>query len=122
MSEQRKTVFDELRSLAKKAAGGPWRVGKGHNIDGYNDSRIYPAGPSIDCIATMQVSNCPGWRDDAAFIVAAVNYVRAILEAEPRSFTEWWAEYDMFGDSSASFKTIKDAYAAGQESVREQMS
>ena len=34
------------------------------------NTRIYADGAAIDCIATMQVSNQPGWGEDARRLVA----------------------------------------------------
>lgn len=50
---------------------GPWRV-KG--------TRIYDCAPGIDCIATMQVSNQPGWVDDAKLIAAAPELLKALQD------------------------------------------
>lgn len=68
------TDTDTLRELAKAATSGPWETGRKFDLD----SRVWKSSSIIDCICTMQVSNCPNHMNDARF-VAACNPT-AILE------------------------------------------
>jgi hypothetical protein len=71
--------YDDLRRLAEAATPGPWeaRTETGHP----GVLAIVPDG-GFDWVCSLQVSNRPGFRRDAAFIAAAnPQTVLALLDA-----------------------------------------
>ncbi len=70
----------ELRELSQKATNaGQWR--ETDDPFAMADSRVWPGPfPQANCIATMQLPNCPRWRDDRRYIVAACNALPSILD------------------------------------------
>lgn len=77
-----------LRDLSEKATPGPWRAGVEPMDSNGVWSEAITAGPDEDGDPSHLVAWCHSdWRDDAdaAFIVAAVNYVRERLRAKAGS-------------------------------------
>lgn len=74
-----------LRALSDAATEGPWRVGDGAISDGVFAEDAVTAGEDEEGLVSHLVAWCHSeWRNeaDAAFIVAAVNFVRASLVAQ----------------------------------------
>ncbi len=78
--------WQELAELSAKATAGPWSVRDeaGRNV-GFWDVVLVDGQDDLTVSAVPFTSdNQPGARDDAAFIVAAVNHVRSALSASPQ--------------------------------------
>lgn len=77
-------TLDELRRLSDAATPGPWTVTPtddgewGAEITTI-EGQVGVARPHDDSLIEPAIAE-----DDAAFIAAAVNYVRSLLQEEPR--------------------------------------
>lgn len=74
------TLSEDLRALSERATRGEWRVAEGSVEDG---SIYIDASENGECPVAMIMSGSPHNQDraDAAFIVAAVEHVRAQVSA-----------------------------------------
>ena len=59
-----------------KHTSGPWVVHPPGTISHPNTAAVSPLG-AFDWVCSMQLSNCPNWRADAALIAAAPDLLEA---------------------------------------------
>lgn len=89
--------IERLEALLEKATPGPWIVENHgitiavHSTVQMDDGEVFPHHDWI--VGYMQASNCPRFREDAAFIVALVNAAPSLLHsARVLQEIRWMAE------------------------------
>jgi hypothetical protein len=72
-------TIEELEKMDQNCSHGPWEHEHGEIC--HPDRDIVKQKDAFDWVLSMQLSNCPTWKDDAEFIVTMRNNLPDLLAA-----------------------------------------
>jgi len=77
----------------------PWILFDEGSIIGHEEKKVIKTEDSFDWICSMQVSNCPNFREDAQFIIKACNNYEATKDQRDELLAALEMALDRFTDN-----------------------